>query len=286
MKLERLSGIAVIALVGMTGAASADAIYGPETETCGVAVTCSITVQVPATTYTEPSPLPFTLVDLGTDAGNTGNGGTTLTPGGGGGTTAVPGLTAAGITSITFSGGSPTSGLYSGSTVNENLSPFGGSTTSTNPTNNYLVAGDSGGTVTINYAANQTAFDLLWGTLDTSNQNTLIYTLMMGNVTVAQLTGAAIADAIAAGGGPAAIASGVFNVAVQISGLPSFNEIMAQDNSSSHPAFEFVPGIVPAPPIGHGLAALLAVCGGLFGFKLWERSKRRSPLDTVSHAAA
>jgi hypothetical protein len=45
--------------------------------------------------------------------------------------------------------------------------------------------------------------------------------------------------------------------------------------------------VVPAPPIGRGLPVILAVGGMLFGAKLWERSKRRSPLDTVgSHAAA
>jgi hypothetical protein len=44
---------------------------------------------------------------------------------------------------------------------------------------------------------------------------------------------------------------------------------------------------VPAPPIGRGLPVLLAVGGILFGAKLWERSKRRSPLETAaSHAAA
>jgi hypothetical protein len=284
MRLEQLSGIAVIALVGMTGAASADVMYGPETETCGGAVTCSITVQVPATAYTEPSPLPFTLVDLGTGASLTGST-TTLNQ------INTPGLIPAGITSISFTGGTPASGLYSGNTVDMNLSPFGSTTIggvpqdSSTPTENYLVAGDSGGTVTINYAANQTAFDLLWGTLDESNQNTLIYTLMMGNMTVAQLTGATIQAAITAAHGPT-LANGEFDVAVQIAGLPSFNQIMAEDNSSDHPAFEFVPGIVPAPPIGHGLAAVLAVCGGLFGFKLWERSKKRRALGIATPLAA
>ncbi len=42
---------------------------------------------------------------------------------------------------------------------------------------------------------------------------------------------------------------------------------------------------VPAPPIGHGLPVILAVGGILFGAKLWERSKRRSPLDTVASPA-
>ncbi len=42
--------------------------------------------------------------------------------------------------------------------------------------------------------------------------------------------------------------------------------------------------LVPAPPIGHGLPVILAVCGGLLGFKLWERSKRRCALwDPLPH---
>lgn len=43
----------------------------------------------------------------------------------------------------------------------------------------------------------------------------------------------------------------------------------------------------PAPPIGHGLPALLAMGGLLFGATLWERSrKRRSPETATPHVAA
>jgi len=42
---------------------------------------------------------------------------------------------------------------------------------------------------------------------------------------------------------------------------------------------------VPAPIIGHGLLVTLAIGGVLFGSKLLERSKKRSPLETVSRAA-
>jgi hypothetical protein len=45
--------------------------------------------------------------------------------------------------------------------------------------------------------------------------------------------------------------------------------------------------IVPAPEIGHGLPGLVAVGGVLFGFGLWERSRKRRSLGTViPHAAA
>jgi hypothetical protein len=224
-----------------------------------------------------------------TFSGSEGSSGPTLD------TTNTPSLVGAGISTITFSSvvgppaTSPTSGLYSGSTANLNTSPFGGQAGSAppSPTNNYLVAGDNAGTVTINWATQQTSLDLLWGTLDTGGspgaENEAV-TLVAGSQTI---TGATIANVIAAAGGPNPLTTGEFNVLVEITGLDSFSQLQASDNDSAHPAFEFDPLVVPAPPIGQGLAAVLAVCGGLFGFKLWERSKRRSPLKTVaSHAAA
>ncbi len=44
---------------------------------------------------------------------------------------------------------------------------------------------------------------------------------------------------------------------------------------------------VPAPLIDRGLPVLLAVCGILFGAKLWERNKKRSSPETaILHATA
>jgi hypothetical protein len=43
---------------------------------------------------------------------------------------------------------------------------------------------------------------------------------------------------------------------------------------------------VPAPAIGHGLPVLLAVGGLLFGAFAWERSKKRSALETGMPQAA
>jgi len=277
MKLSELSGVGAIMFVAMAGTASADVTYGPQLV---AACNCDITVQVPGAQFTEPSPLPFSLVNLGTNAGN-------LT-----GLTATINNPDPSISSIVFGTPSvasvPPSGLYSGSNLDFNTSPFGGSGTTTTPINNYLVAGDNGGTVTINYTTSQTALDLLWGTVDTDGspgaQNQIV-TFLAGSNTI---TGADINTAITqATGGLSSLTSGVFDVAVEITGLSSFKQLVASDNDSAHPAFEFVPGIVPAPPIGHGLAAVLAVCGGLFVFKLWERSKKRSPLETAAaHAAA
>jgi hypothetical protein len=42
--------------------------------------------------------------------------------------------------------------------------------------------------------------------------------------------------------------------------------------------------LVPAPPIGHGLPVLLAVGGLLFGFRLWDRSKKRRSLGMIAAA--
>jgi len=43
---------------------------------------------------------------------------------------------------------------------------------------------------------------------------------------------------------------------------------------------------VPAPLIGRSFPVLLAVGGILFGVRLWERSKKRSPGPTIPHTAA
>src|SRR5262249_47300587 len=142
------------------------------------------------------------------------------------------------------------SGLYAGSVSPVAATPFTGNTTA--PFNNYLVAGSataSGGvttpgTVTINYASAQNAFDLLWGTVDNNAngvQNLLSLTISAGGVTI---SGADIAAIMAAAVPPVNFQNGVFNVGVQISGLSTFTSITASDNSTTNPAFEFVPGIV------------------------------------------
>jgi hypothetical protein len=273
MKLARLihlSGVASIAIAGMTAAASASVVTsGPElitgTGTCNCTITVITAGGTYATTpqYTEPDTLPFTPLALGNGAIGSN---ATINPGGG-------------ISSITFANGSPDqSGLYSQNLVNHYLSPFGGSTTT--PTYDatlpdYLVAGANGGSVTINYSSAQTSFALLWGTLDESNQNQLLTVSFSvgGGRTV---TGADIDAALVAAQGTG-LSSGQYDVGVVITGLPSFMSVTASDQSSS-PAFEFDIAAVPAPLIGHGLPVLLAVGGLLFGVKLMGRSRSRSAL--------
>ena len=99
MKLEQLTGLATIALLAMTAAASAGTFTA--NNYCGTG--CDITVITSGSDYTPPSPLPFTPLDLGTSA-STGfvSAATIDTPGGG-------------ISSISFaSGTTPGSGLYAG----------------------------------------------------------------------------------------------------------------------------------------------------------------------------
>jgi hypothetical protein len=276
MKLEHLSGVAAIAFAALTGAASAGVVTsGPETISGAGTCNCTITVITAgsnyATTpsYTEPDTLPFTPLALGNGASGSN---ATINPGGG-------------ISSITFSGGTPDqSGLYSQNLVDHYLSPFGGSTDTNDPSlPDYLVAGANGGSVTINYATTQTSFALLWGTLDESNENQLLTVSFNvgGNRTV---TGSDINAALVAAQGTG-LASGQYDVGVVITDLPSFTSVTASDQSSS-PAFEFDIAAVPAPLIGGGLPAVLAVCGGLFGFKLWERSKKRRALGIATPLAA
>jgi hypothetical protein len=269
MKLEQLSGVAAIALIAMTGAASADMTFGPiPVADCA----CDISVITSGSPFTPPTSLPFSLVNLGTGTGGL-QSSNTINP------------SFVGINSIMFSQGSGSgTGLYSGNNPDIATSPFGGDSTTLNnvPNMNYLVA-QPGGTVTINYTAPQTSLDLLWGTVDdqavaAGSQNQIL-TLMAGST---EITGADIASVIPA----ADFTNGADDVGVVITGLSSFSQIQATDAAGNNPAFEFVPGVAPAPPIGHGLAAVLAVCGGLFGFKLWERSKKRRALGIATPLAA
>jgi len=269
----------------MTGAASADFMgTGSPALPCGG---CSVTVSGTTTPNVEPTlPTGFSALNLGTSSSTTNgflNNNMISTPD-------------AGISTITFpTAGSSgpvvigqVSGLYTGNTSNVATSPFGGATDGTSnpsPNQDYLVAQANGGSVAITYSNSnpQTSFDLLWGTVDSlNNENLLGLTISAGSATI---TGADIANIINAAQANA-FTQGDLNVVVEIAGLPSFTQITATDQSTNS-AFEFDPLVVPAPPIGHGLAAVLAVCGGLFGFKLWERSKtRRTPGIATPLAAA
>jgi hypothetical protein len=281
MKFLQLSSTAAIGLVAMMGTSSAASFTGSGTATGCPG--CTITVYGTTALQTEPSNLPFPTLNLGTSSS---------APNSFISSSAISGgaLTAAGISSIMFptagDSGTPVTGFvsgeYAGTIGNVASSPFG----STDSTTNYLVAQANGGSVVINYSAAQDSFALLWGTVDNgSQQNLLGLTLTAGGV---QITGQDIENIITGGppGAGQAFTNGQLDVGVVVTMLGgTFTTVTATDNAANS-AFEFVPLVVPAPLIGHGFLALLAVGGMLFGAKLWDRSKRRSALETAIQNAA
>ena len=136
-------------------------------------------------------------------------------------------------------------GVYSGNSTGIAVAPI-------SPTANYLVAQPSG-TVTISYGSNnlQSAFSLLWGSVDSYNDLTL--QLNNGNTVVDTVTGSQIA---AVAGIPS---NGTAAAFVTISNLPAkFDTVVLRSGQS---AFEFIPSVqVPEPAslavLGFGLASL------------------------------
>lgn len=126
---------------------------------------------------------------------------------------------------VSFTG---TAGIYNGTTSGVAAAPY----TPTGPqTSNYFAA-EPNGTVSINYAASQQYFGILWGSVDT--YNTL--TFYNGSHEVGQLTGSAItANARGSQG-----ANGSYFVNANFDGV-TYNRVVA---SSSNPAFEF--GVIAA----------------------------------------
>jgi hypothetical protein len=161
-----------------------------------------------------------------------------------------------GIETITFVNGASTgapvvpSGLYSGTVPTIAASPFlaGGAPSTDN--RNYLVA-QPGGNATITYTTPQTAFNVLWGSVDSNDSRNLLTSA--GTM----ITGATIAAAL---GG--AFTEGVTNASVEITGLAPFTSIIASDAAGQLSAFEFVKGVVAAPE-PTSLAILGAALAGL-----------------------
>ena len=142
------------------------------------------------------------------------------------------------------------SGVYSGSSSGVVASPFGNANT------NYLAA-EPGGTLNIGFATPQTAFDLLWGTVD--DYNSLTFNLGGQVITGAQILAA-----------DASLMAGTTGAYVQISGLNPFSTISVTSTSA---AFEFVPG-VPVPPTVPEPLTLSLFGAGLAGAAALRRRKK------------
>jgi hypothetical protein len=268
--LIRTAGVAAIALLATTGIASA-----------------TITVDGTYLKATGPgSADPFSqgLLNLGTSGANAKNNGFTS------GTTVGTGAAAETITftngtngSFCFGGcsGATASGEFAGNITDVVATPWG-----SNTTKDYLAAGAmgngfgaDGGTVTIQFATAQTELDLLWGSVDFSDQNTVLE--LSNGVTI---TGLDVCQAAASqfGGIPATGShnsctagtnSGDYDAFVALTGLGSFTSVTFSDDSQDA-AFEFVPTAPASTPVPEPLT--LSLFGaGLAGAGLIRRRKAK-----------
>lgn len=198
--------------------------------------------------------IPFTLEDFGSGGATNGQGRVTGMPG--------P-LNLNGVL-YTFGG---QSGVYRGDASGTTRSPLrdaGGAATDAH----YLNARANSGQVTMNFTSTQTAFNLLWGSLDfltnPATYNLLTFTFS-GSGGTQTVSGIDVFNALVTPPNPL---NGASNVAVSITGLDAFNLLTVTATSE---AFEFVPGTpvaVPAP------AALALFGAGLLGLGL---ARRRRP---------
>jgi len=173
---------------------------------------------------------------------------------------------------IAFTGGtSPggyTSGVYAGSKSDVALSPFAlglASQPPSTPLQNYLVAEGGGGSVTVTYKAPQTSLDIVWGSVDVATGYNLVVTAGFDKITGAEV--------LAAIGLPSSD-TGLYNAAVELTGLTSFSSVTFSDSSS--PAFEFdiASPVRPAPTPLPAALPLFAGGVGALGFFGWRRKRK------------
>jgi hypothetical protein len=165
----------------------------------------------------------------------------------------VPGLT------ISFTG---SSGVYVGDVNGVTRSPFRTFPDQADIQNYLNAQAGTENSVVFTYTADQTAFALLWGSVDptpaTYNQLTFTFS---GSGDSQVVTGA---DVVA---GLSDVTAGTTNLAVSIYGLNAFNTVTV---TASQEAFEFAPGV--DVPDGGTTLALLG--GALMGLGLLRRKFR------------
>jgi len=158
-------------------------------------------------------PIPFTLLNLGTNA----------TPD----TFVSSASGSAGGISYSFSGGS---GLYAGGVSGVAASPYGDS----NHYTNYFSAEGGGGSVTLNYSSTQNSLSMVWGTVDSGDTRNLLITAGGNSISGTQinaLCGGCITN------------DGNQELYLTLTGLNSFKSVTFSDANAN--AFEFNVAAVP-----------------------------------------
>lgn len=223
MKLGWLGGVAAVALLALTGTASAVTITPAASPLCNLGTGTANSRQSISTPFNSPC-----------IAGSQPE-----------------------ISSVTWIDGSSTgtepgllSGVYAGSVIGSFTTPFGsGDPTGTEQ---YLAA-QPGGSVTVNYSTPQSSLAILWGTIDNSDD----MNLLTSDGTM--ITGSMVCMAL----GPSCTGApdGSVNEEVDITGIAAFTSFTASDATGQLSSFEFVPGTQQVPEPG-SLAILGAAIAG------------------------